>query len=141
MGCIGVGGQGTFHIREGLTHNPDIQIVAVADVYKPNQDASVNLVRLSNAKQYLPVGAKPTQEQIEMAMAGEAPAVTYDYKELLANPNVDAVVIASPLGTHFQIAMDALDAGKIVLLEGGQGQLLDLVGGRLGERGEAVGGG
>ena len=117
VGCIGVGGQGTFHIREGLTHNPDIQIVAIADVYKPNQDASINLARLSNAKQYLPVGAKPTQEQIEAAMAIEAPSVTYDYKEVLANPNVDAVVIASPLTTHYQIAMDSLDAGKYVFCE------------------------
>jgi predicted dehydrogenase len=117
VGCIGVGGQGTFHIREGLTHNPDIQIVAVADVYKPNQDAAVNLVRLSNAKQYLKVGDKPTQEQIEAAMATEAPTVSYDYKEVLANPNVDAVVIASPLGTHFEISMAALDAGKYVFCE------------------------
>src|SRR5690242_15806216 len=40
-----------------------------------------------------------------------------DYKELLADPNVDAVQIHSPHTVHFQQAMDALAAGKHVLLE------------------------
>jgi predicted dehydrogenase len=117
VGCIGVGGQGAFHIREGLTHNPDIQIVAVADVYKPNQDAAVNQVRLSNTKQYLKVGDKPTPEQIDAAMAMEAPKLSYDYREVLANPDVDAVVISTPPSTHFEITMAALAAGKFVFCE------------------------
>jgi predicted dehydrogenase len=117
VGCIGVGGMGTFHIREGLTHNPDIQIVAVADVYKPNQDAAVSLARLSNTKQYLPVEGKLTQEQIDAAMAMEAPKLSYDYCELLANPDVDAVVISTPPSTHFEITMAALAAGKFVFCE------------------------
>ncbi len=117
VGCIGVGGQGTFHIREGLTHNPDVQIVALADVYKPNQDAAVNLARLSNAKQYLPVFDSPSQAQIDAAMATEAPKVSYDYCELLANPDVDAVVISTPPNSHFEITMAALEARKFVFCE------------------------
>ncbi len=39
-----------------------------------------------------------------------------DYKELL-NSDIEAVTIATPTSTHFQIAMDALDAGKHVLIE------------------------
>ena len=117
VGCIGVGGQGSFHIREGLTHNPDVQIVALADVYKPNQDAAVNLARLSNAKQYLPVFDSPSQAQIDAAMATEAPKVSYDYCELLANPDVDAVVISTPPNSHFEITMAALEARKFVFCE------------------------
>ena len=38
-----------------------------------------------------------------------------DYRELL--PHVDAVHIATPNDTHYQIAKDALEAGKHVLIE------------------------
>jgi predicted dehydrogenase len=38
-------------------------------------------------------------------------------EELLANPSVDAVAIATPVSTHFDLGMQALRAGKHVLLE------------------------
>lgn len=41
---------------------------------------------------------------------------TDDYRELLAS-DVDAVVVATPVSTHFQIARDALLSGKHVLVE------------------------
>ena len=117
VGCIGVGGQGSFHISDGLANNPDIQISAIADVYRPNQQAAVLLARLSNAKIILVPGADPTEEQIQAAMATPDVAAYYDYRELLANPDVDAVVISSPLNTHAEISMAALDAGKYVFCE------------------------
>jgi predicted dehydrogenase len=40
-----------------------------------------------------------------------------DYRELIADPGVDAVVIATPVSTHFAIGMAALRAGKHVLIE------------------------
>jgi len=40
-----------------------------------------------------------------------------DYRKLLDNPDIDAVLIATPLNTHSKIAMDALDAGKHVYCE------------------------
>jgi predicted dehydrogenase len=51
--------------------------------------------------------------------AEEAPnAKSYaDYKELLADPNVQAVVIATPTGTHREIALAAIAAGKHVYCE------------------------
>jgi predicted dehydrogenase len=42
---------------------------------------------------------------------------TNDYKTLLADPTVDAVVIATPVWTHFKFAGEALKAGKHVLVE------------------------
>jgi predicted dehydrogenase len=50
---------------------------------------------------------------------GRYPAVhtTTDYHDLLTDPNVDAVVIATPVRTHFDLAMQALRAGKHVLVE------------------------
>src|ERR1700754_3736113 len=40
-----------------------------------------------------------------------------DYRKLLDDKNLPAVVIASPLYLHFQMASDALKAGKHVYLE------------------------
>jgi len=42
---------------------------------------------------------------------------TRDFKELLLDPAVDAVVIATPVSTHYPIAMAALEHGKHVMIE------------------------
>ena len=43
--------------------------------------------------------------------------VSQDYKELLADPEVDAVSICTDHASHSQIAVDALNAGKHVICE------------------------
>ncbi len=45
------------------------------------------------------------------------PCGTTDYRDVLEDSDVDAVIIASPPGTHLGILADALEAGKDVLLE------------------------
>jgi predicted dehydrogenase len=42
---------------------------------------------------------------------------TRDYDNVLSDPNVDAVVIATPVFTHFSLASRALNAGKHVFVE------------------------
>lgn len=46
-----------------------------------------------------------------------ATKITPDYKMILQDPDLDAVVIVTPAQTHFKIAKDALLAGKNILLE------------------------
>ena len=46
-----------------------------------------------------------------------AQAVTESYDEVLADPEVDAVVIATPISTHFDARQEALRAGKHVFVE------------------------
>jgi predicted dehydrogenase len=43
--------------------------------------------------------------------------INTDHKNLIADPAIDAVVIATPVSTHFDLAMQALRAGKHVLVE------------------------
>jgi predicted dehydrogenase len=43
--------------------------------------------------------------------------VTADFGELLADPELEAVVIATPVPTHYALAKQALEAGKHVLVE------------------------
>ncbi len=43
--------------------------------------------------------------------------VTEDAAALIAHPEVQAVVVATPVATHFELAMAALKAGKHVLVE------------------------
>jgi predicted dehydrogenase len=47
------------------------------------------------------------------------PAVrtTQAYGDLIADPAIDAIVLATPVSTHFDLAMQALGAGKHVLVE------------------------
>ena len=42
---------------------------------------------------------------------------TGDFAEMLADPELDAVVIATPVPTHYELAKQALEAGKHVLVE------------------------
>ena len=43
--------------------------------------------------------------------------MTADYAEMLADPELDAVVIATPVPTHYALAKQALESGKHVLVE------------------------
>ncbi len=43
--------------------------------------------------------------------------VTADHRDLFIDPDIDAVVVATPVGSHFDLVMQALHAGKHVLVE------------------------
>ena len=47
----------------------------------------------------------------------DVPNKTHDYRDMLKDPAVDLVVIATPPDTHMQMFVDVLKAGKHVLLE------------------------
>ncbi len=91
VGLIGVGGQGS-----GLTRNlatvTNARITAICDIFEPNLKKAVGL-------------------------AGGAPKTFNDYRKLIASKDVDAVVIATPLHLHAEIALAALSAGKHVFVE------------------------
>jgi predicted dehydrogenase len=90
IAIIGLGGMGTGDVRSSLANGSEL--VAAADVYEG---------RLIRAKETF----------------GKQVATTRDYREVLARPDVDAVIVATPDHWHSQITIDALNAGKDVYCE------------------------
>ncbi|NQU94907.1 MAG: Gfo/Idh/MocA family oxidoreductase [Candidatus Omnitrophica bacterium] len=90
IGVIGYGYWGPNLVRN-FAETPGCKVIAVTDL-RPE--------RLSAVKQRYPYVK-----------------TTNDYRDLLTNKDLDAVAIATPCSTHFKIAMEALKAGKHVLLE------------------------
>ncbi len=63
-------------------------------------------------------GADPSAACRKAFQARFPDAVVYDdYRRLLANPEIDGVVVAIPTGHHAAVATDVLKAGKPLLLE------------------------
>lgn len=88
---IGVGNRGGQLIDFALKH-PDIEIVALCDVYEPHLKKSAEKV------------GKPVE-------------FFSDYRKVLERKDIDAVFIATPDHWHALQAVDACDAGKDVYVE------------------------
>ena len=106
FGFIGTGDEGNILITQ---HPPDyMDIVAFADIRPTNQERALhgdgNEHRVGLIKK---LGAEKASKIKRYK----------DHKELLADPNVEAVVIAVPLNQHAPLAIEALNAGKHVLCE------------------------
>ena len=53
----------------------------------------------------------------EVAKELEVSRVFTDYRDMIADPAIDAVIIASPDQDHRRMVLDSLDAGKHILCE------------------------
>ena len=97
VAMIGIGIQGRFLLTEFL-RQPNVRVVAICDVDKTRREDSAGKV---NA--YYKDGSK---------------CATYaDFREVLANPEIDAVCIATPDHWHAYISVEAMKHGKDVYCE------------------------
>ncbi|HEY2588461.1 MAG TPA: Gfo/Idh/MocA family oxidoreductase [Tepidisphaeraceae bacterium] len=91
VGIVGVGNRGSFNILEMGKENCPANIVALCDV-----DDQF----LADAAQFFPQAGRYN-----------------DYHELIARPDIDAVLVATPDHTHAWATLAALRAGKHVYCE------------------------
>ena len=92
VGIIGAGRIGKVHVQSICTQVPDAKVKMLADPFLTDDTAA---------------WAK------DMGVI----QVTKDYKEVLADPEIDAVLICSSTDTHSPISVEAIKAGKHVFSE------------------------
>jgi predicted dehydrogenase len=93
IGVIGTGGQGGSHVRI-LVRQPDVQVVAVCDVDRDHR------------------------EKAQASIANRNDCAAYnDFREILARPDIDAVLIAAPDHWHGLMSAWAAEAGKDIYCE------------------------
>ncbi len=88
---IGTGRMGSVHVRNIVQQIPEANLVAICDI------------RLEVAK--------------TVARECGVERVVQDYRELLQDPAVEAVLIATSTNTHAQIIQDCANAGKHIFCE------------------------
>lgn len=96
MGFIGVGSMGTNHVH-GFLQIPEARIAAICDVRQEHRERAKALVD----KQY----------------NDNKCALHHDFRELLARPDIDAVLIATPENWHPLIGIEAARRGKHMYYE------------------------
>src|SRR5215469_11558871 len=95
LGVIGAGSRGTF-VMGTFQKDAALRVAAICDVYEPNLENAVS---------------------VASKIPGTHPKQYRNYKELLADQDVQAVLIATPEHWHYQMVLDALAAGKDVYVE------------------------
>ncbi|MFA7692857.1 MAG: Gfo/Idh/MocA family oxidoreductase [Candidatus Hydrogenedentes bacterium] len=103
MASIGVGGQGSYDTR-ALMNIPDVQYVAVCDVDRKHCAGAKNMLEEYYAS------AKPGDSYSGIQEY-------YDFREVLARDDIDAVMIATPDHWHAVISIAAAKAGKDIYCE------------------------
>ena len=97
LGWVGLGNRGGRHIRTMMkVAGEDSTIKAICDTFSP---------RLAKTKDDV------------ISDQGTAPETYNDYYKMLADPEIDAVVIMTPEHLHRDMAIAALEAGKHVYCE------------------------
>jgi predicted dehydrogenase len=95
IGLIGCNGMG-FSDLKAFLQNPGVECCALCDI-----DQNVLTKRLADLTD----------------LTGKKPRIYEDYRELLENKDIDAVIIATPDHWHCLQAVHALEAGKDVYVE------------------------
>ncbi len=103
VGCIGTGRISRGHDMPGVWKHDDARIVAACDLDSKRVEEAKALINGQYTKQ--------------LGKAYDGVTTYSDYRELLANKDIDAVVISTPDHQHSIVAIDAVRAGKDVYLQ------------------------
>lgn len=91
VGVIGAGRIGQLHIEHLAQNIPEVELLSICSLNRPGAESIV--------KQY------------------NIPMLTTDYNTLLADANIDAVLVTSSTDTHVEISQAAAKAGKHIFCE------------------------
>ncbi|MES2443527.1 MAG: Gfo/Idh/MocA family oxidoreductase [Pseudomonadota bacterium] len=103
IGAIGVGRISRIHDMKEIHKHADAHIVAVCDI---------DMKRLGAGMQLVDGRYSAGQDKPYSGTLGYA-----DHRELLANKDIDAVLVSTPDHQHARMAVDAVRAGKDVYLQ------------------------
>ncbi len=92
IGIIGCGGMANQHMRALLKMKDEdnIEIASVSDVYTTRMNKAKDLTKAKSIE---------------------------DYREILDSKDIDSVLIATPEHWHYQMTLDAIEAGKHIYCE------------------------
>ena len=91
VGLIGAGRIGTLHIEHLAQNIPEVELTTICSLNPSNTKS--------------------------LAQQFNVPKVTTDYNTLLADPEIDAVLVTTPTNTHVKISQAAAKAGKHIFCE------------------------
>jgi len=111
MGCIGMGGQGTYNMKAFL-NNSDVQVVAVCDVNRGN--ASYDMLYQAPGTT---AGREPARALVNNKYGNRDCAAYNDFRELLCRDDIDAVSVCTPDHWHGLISIAAAKANKDIYCE------------------------
>lgn len=115
VAVIGTGDEGNVLI--GAINPEYVQVVSICDIRPYNIHRAFHGDWSSDAALAARPGLIAKYGFADEKAARQAIKVESDYKKVLEDPRVEAVIIALPLFLHAQVAVDALKAGKHVLTE------------------------
>jgi len=115
VAVIGTGDEGSVLIG---AINPDyVKVVSICDIRPYNVHRAFHGDWASDAAAAARPGLIAKYGYADEKTAKKEIKVESDYKKVLDDPNVEAIIIALPLFLHAPVAIDALKAGKHVLTE------------------------
>ena len=98
VGWIATGSRGQHVMKQMYLLSKDVvTVTAVCDTYQGNLNAGKDIIQTNEP--------------------GSSPKTYTAYRDILADPNIDVVFIASPEHLHYPMAMEAIKAHKHIYLE------------------------
>ena len=91
FGVIGAGRIGKIHAENLINRIPETKVAVLSDVLQ--------------------------EELSKVAKQLNIPQTVTNYQDVISNPEIDAIAICSPTDSHFDIIMQAADAGKHIFCE------------------------
>ncbi len=98
MAMIGLGNRGKELIKSTYLEHPEVEFIAVCDVYEDRCEEVANIIENAGFKR---------------------PVTTVNYREILDMPEVEAVILCTSWDNHIDICIESMKKGKYVGCEVG----------------------